>query len=84
VQRIAVDASTGRYVPDVIVLKAGVPAEITFSQASGCLAVVEIPALGISEDLTQGPVTVRIPPLQPGEIEFSCGMRMVFGKIAVR
>lgn len=84
VQRVAVDASTGRYVPDVIVLEAGVPAEITFSQASGCLAVVEIPALGISEDLTRGPVTVRIPALEPGEIEFSCGMRMVFGKIAVR
>lgn len=84
IQRIAVDASSGRYVPDVIVLEAGVPAEIAFSQATGCLAIVEIPALGVRKDLTGGPVTVRIPALEPGEVDFSCGMRMVFGKIVVR
>ncbi|MCX8007914.1 MAG: sulfite exporter TauE/SafE family protein [Coriobacteriia bacterium] len=84
VQRISVDASSGRYVPDVLVLKAGIPAEIAFSQASGCLAVVQIPDLGVSEDLTRGPVTVRLPALPPGEIGFSCGMSMVFGKIVVR
>ncbi|MHB1136189.1 MAG: hypothetical protein ACYC1X_05295, partial [Coriobacteriia bacterium] len=36
VQRISVDATNG-YDPNVIRLTAGVPAEITFSQASGCM-----------------------------------------------
>lgn len=84
VQRITVDTSTGRYVPDVVVLKRGVPTEITFTQASGCLQVVEIPDLGVTADLGSGPVTVKLPALDPGEHGFNCGMRMVFGQIVVQ
>jgi sulfite exporter TauE/SafE len=84
VQRITVDTSSGRYVPDVVVLQRGVPAEITFTQSTGCLSVVEIPDLGIARDLTEGPVTITLPALEPGEIGFNCGMRMVFGKIVVQ
>lgn len=84
VQRISVDATNG-YDPDVIRLTAGVPAEITFSQASGCMAQVMSEELGFYEDLTGGPKTVRIEAdvLQPGEYSFSCGMQMVFGTIIV-
>lgn len=84
VQRISVDASNG-YNPNVIKLAAGVPAEITFSQASGCMAEVVSESLGFYEDLTSGPKTVRIEAdaLQPGEYSFSCGMQMVFGTIIV-
>jgi hypothetical protein len=84
VQRIAVDVSKGYYDPGAIVLKAGVPAEITFSKSSGCTAVVESKALGFREDLTGGPRTVKLPALQPGEYGFNCGMQMVFGKIVVK
>ncbi|MBC7266574.1 MAG: sulfite exporter TauE/SafE family protein [Coriobacteriia bacterium] len=83
VQRITVDTSTGRYVPDVVVLARGIPAEITFTQASGCLQVVEIPDLDVSVDLSAGPVTVLLPALEPGTYGFNCGMRMVFGQIVV-
>jgi len=84
VQRISVDATSG-YDPNVIRLTAGVPAEITFSQASGCMAQVMSEDLGFYEDLTGGPKTVRIETdvLQPGEYSFSCGMQMVFGTIIV-
>jgi hypothetical protein len=84
VQRISVDASNG-YNPNVIKLQAGIPAGITFSQASGCMAQVMSEDLGFFEDLTAGPKTVRIEAekLQPGEYEFSCGMQMVFGSIVV-
>ena len=84
VQRISVDATNG-YDPNVIRLTAGVPAEITFSQASGCMAQVMSEDLGFYEDLTGGPKTVRIEAdaLQPGEYSFSCGMQMVFGTIIV-
>ncbi|MDP2401562.1 MAG: cupredoxin domain-containing protein [Actinomycetota bacterium] len=82
VQRIEVDASAG-YAPNVIKLAAGVPAEITFGQGSGCMAQVMSQDLGFFEDLTSGPVIVKIEPLAPGTYEFSCGMAMVFGSIVV-
>jgi len=83
VQTIAVDLSTGVYAPNVITLKAGVPAEITFGQSSGCTAVVQSKDLGFQEDLTAGPKTVKLGALEPGTYAFSCGMEMVFGKIVV-
>ncbi len=82
VQKIAVDVTTV-YNPNTIKLKAGVPAEITFSQAQGCTQVVQSPELGFTEDLSAGPKTVKLKALQPGTYAFSCGMQMVFGKIVV-
>ncbi len=85
VQRITVDTSKGYYDPNVIRLAAGIPAEITFTRASGCLAQVESPDLGFSEDLTSSAVTIRIDAarLTPGTYGFNCGMQMVFGTIIV-
>lgn len=83
VQKISVDLSTGTYVPNVIKLKAGIPAEITFGQSSGCTAVVQSSDLNFEEDLTAGPKTVKLGDLEPGTYAFSCGMQMVFGKIVV-
>ena len=84
VQRISVDATNG-YDPNVIRLAADMPAEITFSQANGCMAEVMSEDLDFYADLTGGPQTVRIEAdaLQPGEYSFSCGMQMVFGTIIV-
>ncbi len=83
VQTLSVDVSTGIYNPNVIKLKAGVPAEITFSQSSGCTAQVMSKDLGFFEDLSAGAKTVKLPALEAGEYLFSCGMEMVFGKIVV-
>jgi len=82
IQRISVDATNG-YDPNIIRLAAGVPAEITFSQASGCMAQVMSRELGFFEDLTAGPKTISLPALEPGTYSFSCGMEMVFGEIIV-
>lgn len=84
VQTITVDTSNG-YNPNVIKLKAGVPAEITFKQASGCLGQVQSTDFGFYEDLTTGDKTIRIEAdkLTPGEYGFSCGMQMSFGTIVV-
>lgn len=84
VQKIAVDLSTGSYNPSEIVLKAGVPAEITFGQGSGCLAQVQSQDLGFFEDLTGGPKTVNVPALKAGTYGFTCGMGMVSGSIVVK
>lgn len=83
VQQIAVDLSSGTYNPNVIKLKAGVPAEITFGQSSGCTAQVTSNDLGFFEDLSQGSRTVKLDGLDAGTYSFSCGMQMVFGKIVV-
>jgi plastocyanin domain-containing protein len=83
VQTLTVDLSNGYYEPNVIKLAAGVPAEITFGQSSGCTGQVMSKDLNFFEDLTTGPKTVSIPALEPGEYAFSCGMEMVFGKIVV-
>lgn len=84
VQKIDVDVSQGFYDPNAIVLKAGVPAEITFSDGSGCTAQVMSNELGFFEDMSNGPVTVKLPALDAGEYPFYCGMQMVFGKVIVK
>ena len=71
------------YQPGVIRLKAGVPAEITFSQAQGCTAQVQSQSLGFQEDLSTGAKTVKLEGLKPGTYEFACGMNMVRGQIVV-
>lgn len=83
VQRITVDTSAG-YSPNLIRLAAGVPTEITFGQGAGCFAEVKSNDLGFYADLTAGPKTVSIPPLEPGIYGFECGMDMVFGSILVQ
>ena len=83
IQRITIDATNG-YNPNVVRLAAGVPAEITFTQASGCMAQVMSEDLDFFEDLTSGPKTIALPALEPGEYGFSCGMQMVFGRIVVQ
>jgi len=80
VQRITVNTD-GSYDPNVIKLKAGVPAEITFKAASGCMGQVMSEDLGFFEDLTSGDKTVKLDGLTAGTYEFSCGMQMVFGQI---
>ena len=82
VQRVFIDASAG-FAPNLVRVAAGVPLEITFGQGSGCMAQVASRELGFFEDLTAGPVTVRVPALDPGEYGFSCGMEMVFGTLVV-
>ena len=83
VQKISVDLSSGVYDPSVIKLKAGVPAEITFGQSSGCTRYVQSADLGFQADLAGGPQTVKLPGLQPGTYGFACGMNMVSGQIVV-
>jgi len=80
VQRVSVSVTDG-YDPDTILIEAGVPAEITFSEGHGCLGRVVFETLGIDVDLEQGGATVRIPALEPGTYGFRCGMDMVHGTL---
>lgn len=80
VQRVRIQV-TDDYDPADIVVSAGIPLEITFSEGSGCLATVVFGTLGIEADLTQGGAVVTIPALEPGVYPFSCGMHMVHGSV---
>lgn len=84
VQRVSVAITSRGYSPSTIILKAGVPALITFGKGTGCFAGVMSNNPQFYADLTSGPRTVSIPALSPGNYSFSCAMRMVFGTIAVR
>lgn len=83
-QKITVDTSKGYYDPSTVELKAGIPAEITFTRATGCLQYVESADLGFSEDLSGGPKTIKVGPLAAGTYGFNCGMQMQFGSIVVK
>jgi plastocyanin len=84
VQKIAVKVGASGYEPNVVKLKAGVPAEITFGQSQGCTGSVQSQDLGFQADLTAGPQTVKLAALQPGTYNFACGMGMVTGQIVVQ
>jgi plastocyanin len=83
VQKIDIAASNV-YSPNVVNLKAGIPAELTFTGGQGCNTVIHSQQLGFTEDLSTGPKTVKLKALAPGTYQFSCSMDMVFGKVVVQ
>ena len=76
----------GGYDPDLLVAPAGEPVRITFhrSESAPCSQEVIFPAFGMRALLPEGEaVTLELPPAQPGEYEFSCGMGMLRGRLLV-
>ncbi len=76
----------GGYKPEVVRLKAGVPAELTFlrKSTSSCFDEVLLPDFGKQAALPfNEPYVITIKPDEPGTFTYSCGMHMFFGKIEV-
>lgn len=76
----------GGYAPDVLVARAGEPVRIAFrrEESSPCSEEVVFPAFAVRADLPQGKeVTVELPPAEPGEYEFTCGMEMLRGRLVI-
>jgi len=82
VQRVAVHVTDG-YDPDTILVSAGVPTEIAFSEGHGCLGRVVFDSLGIEADLENAGALVKLPPLEAGTYPFRCGRDMVHGTLIV-
>lgn len=77
----------GGYEPEVLYLKQGVPAEVTFKieDKTACLSHVVFSSLGVDKDLSKEKLAkVQIPTDKAGEIDYACGMDMFHGKIVVR
>ena len=67
VQHLAVDVSTGDYVPAELSATAGTPIQITFSQGQGCATSIVFPEFNLKTDVSQGPKTLDLGVLQPGD-----------------
>lgn len=80
VQRVSVSVTDG-YDPETIVVEAGLPSEIRFSEGHGCLGMVVFDALNIEADLEDGGALVVLPSLEPGIYGFRCGRDMVHGTL---
>ena len=77
----------GGYEPEVLYLKQGVPAEVTFKMEdkTACLSHVVFSSLGVDKDLSKEKLAkIQIPTDKAGEIDYACGMDMFHGKIVVR
>jgi plastocyanin domain-containing protein len=77
----------GGYDPEVLYLKQGVPAEVTFKMEdkTACLSRLVFSSLGVDKDLSKEKLAkVQIPTDKAGEIDYACGMDMFHGKIVVR
>ncbi len=83
-QKATVDTSGGSFAPNQIALKAGVPTEIAFGAAASCITEVIFTELGIRQDLTAGPATVKLPALEPGTYAFDCPMGHQEGSLIVQ
>ncbi|MEK7330492.1 MAG: cupredoxin domain-containing protein [Candidatus Eisenbacteria bacterium] len=82
--RIAV---RGGYEPPVIEVRAGRPVRLVFrrEEVDGCSDTVLLPEWGIVQRLPAHQDTVvEFTPEKPGEFAFTCGMRMLRGKVVVR
>ncbi|PSO84212.1 MAG: hypothetical protein BRC51_09095 [Cyanobacteria bacterium SW_12_48_29] len=76
----------GGYDPARVVVKTGQPVRLNFLRRdpNSCLERVLLPDFYIAADLTLDQVTpVEFTPQQPGEYQFSCGMNMFRGVVAV-
>ena len=85
VQEIRITVKGG-YSPDVIVVKQGIPVRLDFyrDETASCSEQVVFGDFGIARDLPAFQTTpVEFTPESPGEFTFTCGMRMMRGKLIV-
>lgn len=77
----------GGYEPDYIVVESGKTVRLNFfrKDASHCLEEVLLPDFGIAAKLPLNKTkTVEFTPQKSGDYQFTCGMRMFRGVVAVR
>jgi cobalt-zinc-cadmium efflux system membrane fusion protein len=87
VQAVTVRVTDMGFQPDRIELKRGIPARLTFVREieETCATSVAIPEFNIKQDLPfKEPVAFEFTPVKAGVFDFTCGMKMLSGKIVVR
>lgn len=87
VQSITVRVTENGFQPDRINLNRGILTRLTFVREieETCATSVMIPEFNVKQDLPfKEPVVVEFTPAKAGVFDFSCGMKMLSGKIVVR
>jgi sulfite exporter TauE/SafE/copper chaperone CopZ len=84
-QTVTMSVDGRGYTPDVLYIKANVPVKwvITAAANLGCTGAIKIDKYNIYKELEAGQNVISFTPGGPGEIPFSCGMGMVWGKFIV-
>jgi sulfite exporter TauE/SafE/copper chaperone CopZ len=85
VQEVRMAVTYYGYEPNVLTIKKGLPVRwiIDVQQLSGCTSQILLPDYNISKNLVKGENIIEFTPTKSGEIKFSCGMRMIWGKFIV-
>ncbi|WP_228821307.1 urease accessory protein UreH domain-containing protein [Nocardia farcinica] len=86
VQTLTITAKTGSYGPQNIEAVSGVPTTLVVktSGAHGCIRSMVFPSLGITKTLpTSGETRIDLGTLQPGRMDYTCGMGMYSGMITI-
>jgi len=87
VQEAKVIVTDASFDPQKVVLRAGVPARLTFTRTSDrtCATAIVFASLSIRRDLPLNqPVTIEFTPDKAGQIAFACGMNMLRGVVVVQ
>ena len=82
-----IEVSASGFKPSEITVQNGKPVTLTFVRVSeqGCGTEVVFPSLGITRALPLNkPVSIRLSPDKTGDLNFSCGMNMLKGRVIVR
>lgn len=84
-QTVRMDLTYNGYEPDVLYAKKGAPVRwiIDVKQLSGCTSTILMEEFGIRKKLSRGENIIEFMPVESGEIPFSCGMKMVWGKFII-
>jgi sulfite exporter TauE/SafE len=84
-QVVNMDLTLRGYEPNVLYIKAGIPVRwvINVKQMTGCTDEIIMSEYNINKKLKEGENIIEFVPERAGEIKFSCGMRMVWGKFIV-
>jgi hypothetical protein len=64
-------------------VRPGIPVELSFGAATGCLGTVAFDYLRVTRDLRAGAV-VSLPAMPAGTHEWHCGDGVVYGQLVVR
>jgi RND family efflux transporter MFP subunit len=87
VQAVTVKVTDKGFQPDRIELKRGIAARLTFVREieETCATSVAIPEFNVKQELPfKESVVVEFTPSKAGVFDFTCGMKMLSGKIVVR
>jgi len=84
-QEVKMDLTYSGYQPNVLNVKVGIPVRwvINVKQMSGCSSSIKMDDYGIYKQLSYGENIIEFTPTKAGEIKFSCGMGMIWGKFIV-